>query len=151
MEVNLIILPKKNSDINLGMKRQIRQLFEKLFNDVNDSSFLINIDDNVEIQYKISSKEKNMVFLKLSCDGTSVKAAKYLDFATNRLIQGEHRKTWNIVISYDEVSQLYCCKLMPLFGIFERRIRELVYITIIKIFGVDWYDNSSSRNSAIRW
>ena len=53
MEVNLIILPKKNSDINLGMKRQIRQLFEKLFNDVNDSSFLINIDDNVEIQYKI--------------------------------------------------------------------------------------------------
>lgn len=51
MEVNLIILPKKNSDINLGMKRQIRQLFEKLFNDVNDSSFLINIDDNVEIQY----------------------------------------------------------------------------------------------------
>ena len=50
MEVNLIILPKKNSDINLGMKRQIRQLFEKLFNDVNDSSFLINIDDNVEIQ-----------------------------------------------------------------------------------------------------
>lgn len=145
MEVNLIILPKKNSDINLGMKRQIRQLFEKLFNDVNDSSFLINIDDNVEIQYKISSKEKNMVFLKLSCDGTSVKAAKYLDFATNRLIQGEHRKTWNIVISYDEVSQLYCCKLMPLFGIFERRIRELVYITIIKIFGVDWYDNSFSQ------
>ena len=62
MEVNLIILPKKNSDINLGMKRQIRQLFEKLFNDVNDSSFLINIDDNVEIQYKISSKEKNIVF-----------------------------------------------------------------------------------------
>lgn len=146
MEVNLIILPKKNSDINLGMKRQIRQLFEKLFNDVNDSSFLINIDDNVEIQYKISSKEKNMVFLKLSCDGTSVKAAKYLDFATNRLIQGEHRKTWNIVISYDEVSQLYCCKLMPLFGIFERRIRELVYITIIKIFGVDWYDNSFSQS-----
>ena len=43
MEVNLIILPKKNSDINLGMKRQIRQLFEKLFNDVNDSSFLINM------------------------------------------------------------------------------------------------------------
>lgn len=106
MEVNLIILPKKNSDINLGMKRQIRQLFEKLFNDVNDSSFLINIDDNVEIQYKISSKEKNMVFLKLSCDGTSVKAAKYLDCATNRLIQGEHRKTWNIVISYEVYSYL---------------------------------------------
>lgn len=78
----------------------------------------------------------------MSCNATPARAAKYLDSVTNRLIQGEHRKTWNIVISYDEVSQLYCCKLMPLFGIFERRIRELVYITIIKIFGVEWYDNS---------
>ena len=87
-----------------------------------------------------------MVFLKLSCNATPARAAKYLDSVTNRLIQGEHRKTWNIVISYDEVSQLYCCKLMPLFGIFERRIRELVYITIIKIFGVGWYDNSFSKS-----
>lgn len=82
----------------------------------------------------------------MSCNATPARAAKYLDSVTNRLIQGEHRKTWNIVISYDEVSQLYCCKLMPLFGIFERRIRELVYITIIKIFGVEWYDNSFSKS-----
>ena len=142
----MIILPKNNSDINLGMKKQIKQLFENLFNNVNDSSFEINLDNNVKIEYKISSKEKNMVFLKLSCNATPARAAKYLDSVTNRLIQGEHRKTWNIVISYDEVSQLYCCKLMPLFGIFERRIRELVYITIIKIFGVEWYDNSFSKS-----
>ena len=63
MEVNMIILPKNNSDINLGMKKQIKQLFENLFNNVNDSSFEINLDNNVKIEYKISSKEKNMVFL----------------------------------------------------------------------------------------
>lgn len=142
----MIILPKNNSDINLGMKKQIKQLFEKLFINVNDSSFEISLDNNGKTEYKISSKEKNMIFLKLSCNETPAKAAKYLDSVTNRLIQGEHRKTWNIVISYDEVSQLYCCKLMPLFGIFERRIRELVYITIIKIFGVEWYDNSFSKS-----
>jgi len=28
MEVNMIILPKNNSDINLEMKKQIKQLFE---------------------------------------------------------------------------------------------------------------------------
>ena len=32
--------------------------FWKLFNDVNDSSFLINIDDNVEIQYKIPQRKE---------------------------------------------------------------------------------------------
>lgn len=58
MEVNMIILPKNNSDINLGMKKQIKQLFENLFNNVNDSSFEINLDNNVKIEYKISSKEK---------------------------------------------------------------------------------------------
>lgn len=142
----MIILPKNNSDINVGMKKQIKQLFEKLFYNVKDSSFEINLDNNGEVEYKISSKEKNMVFLKLSCNETPAKAAKYLDDVINRLIQGEHRKNWNIVISYDEVSQLYCCKLMPLFGIFERRMRELVYITIIKIFGVEWYDNSFSKS-----
>lgn len=75
-----------------------------------------------------------------------LKQQNILILQLNRLIQGEHRKIWNIVISYDEVSQLYCCKLMPIFGIFERRIRELVYITIIKIFGIEWYDNSFSQS-----
>lgn len=87
MEVNMIILPKNNSDINLGMKKQIKQLFENLFNNVNDSSFEINLDNNVKIEYKISSKEKNMVFLKLSCNATPARAAKYLDnLVSNRII-----------------------------------------------------------------
>ena len=54
MEVNMIILPKNNSDINLGMKKQIKQLFENLFNNVNDSSFEINLDNN----YKWANIEK---------------------------------------------------------------------------------------------
>lgn len=61
------------------------------------------IGRNHRWNYVLSSKEKNMAFLKLSCDETPVKAARYLDCATNKLIQGEHRKTWNIVISYDEI------------------------------------------------
>lgn len=63
MEVNMIILPKNNGDINLGMKKQIKQFFENLFNNVNDSSFEINLDNNVKIEYKISSKEKIWSFL----------------------------------------------------------------------------------------
>lgn len=147
MEVDLIVLPKNNSNINLGMKKQITDLFESMFDDVSDNTFSVQIDDkSILVEYLISSKDKNMLFLKLNCGATPVEAAKCLDFATNKLIQGEHRKNWNIVISYDEVSQLYCCKLMPLFGEFERRTRELVYITIIKIFGIEWFDNSFSKS-----
>ena len=35
---------------------------------------------------------------------------------------------------------------MPLFGVFERRTRELVYTTIIKIFGIQWFEKSFSEN-----
>ncbi len=147
MEVNLIILPKNNNDIHLGIKEQIVNLFKTMFNDVSDNTFSVQNDEkSVLINYLISAEERNMLFLKLSCDLTPVKSAKCLDYTTNKLIKGEHRKKWNIVISYDEVSQLYCCKLMPFFGEFERRTRELVYITIIKIFGVEWFDNSFSKS-----
>ena len=36
MEVNLIILPKNNSDINIGMKKQITDLFKSMFDDVSE-------------------------------------------------------------------------------------------------------------------
>ena len=46
-----------------AMKKQIKQLFENLINNVNDSSFEINLDNNVKIEYKISLKEKIWSFL----------------------------------------------------------------------------------------
>ena len=149
MEVDIIILPKEGSKqkLQLGMKHTIRNVFKKIYSDVKDESFQFDLDgEYVEIKYQLSSKNANMLFTKFECKYTPVKSAKVLDCCINKLIRGEHRKDWNIVITYDEVSQLYCCKLMPLFGIFERRTRELVYITIIKIFGVDWYEKSFSES-----
>lgn len=149
MEVDVIILPKEGSKykLQLGMKQTIRNVFKKIYSDVKDESFQFDLDgEYVEIKYQLSSKNANMLFAKFECKYTPVKSAKVLDCCINKLIRGEHRKDWNIVITYDEVSQLYCCKLMPLFGTFERRTRELVYITIIKIFGVDWYEKSFSES-----
>lgn len=149
MEVDLIILPKESDPqvIKLGMQRQIKSIFNKLYNKVDDNCIMFEINGEVvEITYQFSAKTTNMLFVKFTCNYTPMKAAKIIDAAVNLLVRGEHRKSWNIVISYDEVSQLYCCKLMPLFGKFERRTRELVYLTIIKMFGVEWYEKSFSQN-----
>ena len=149
MDVDLIILPKggETKSLHLGIKHQIETVFTKLYEDVEDDKIHFDLlGEKVSISYKLSSKTANMLFVKFTSDYTPAKSAKVMDVVVNRLIQGEHRKLWNIVISYDEVSQLYCCKLMPLFGRFERRTRELVYLTIIKIFGVEWYEKSFSQN-----
>lgn len=149
MEIDLILLPKAQHEetLHLGIKKQIHRIFESIYNDVTDSSFSLELNGIEEIvSYRISAKTENTLFVKFICDNTPAKSAKILDEVVNKLIRGEHRKKWNIVISYDEVSQLYCCKLMPLFGKFERKTRELVYITIIKIFGVDWYEKSFEKS-----
>lgn len=152
MEVDLIILSKEinNKKGNITLRKQIEHLFEELYIEVSDETFCVEIDrQKIKINYKISAKETNMLFVKVFCEETPAKSAKTLDVVVNKLLKGEHRNQWNIIISYDEVSQYYCCKLMPLFGIFERRTRELVYLTIVKIFGVKWYDNSFTENLKI--
>lgn len=140
MELDIIILPKSGneSQTQLELKQKLVRVLEKIYDDVQKEILQITINsEKVNVNYRISTKSDNMLFVKLWCKYTPAKEAEILDNAVNRLIRGEHRKDWNIVITYDEVSQLYCCKLMPLFGVFERRTRELVYTTIIKIFGIN--------------
>lgn len=149
MELDIIILPKGGNEDQgqAEFKKKVVNVFERIYDNVQKSSFQLTINcKKVDVMYRISSKSDNMLFVKFWCEYTPVKEAEILDNAVNRLIRGEHRKDWNIVITYDEVSQLYCCKLMPLFGVFERRARELVYTTIIKIFGIQWYEKSFSEN-----
>lgn len=149
MELDIIILPKSSneSQTQLELKQKLVKVLEKIYDDVQKEILQITINsEKVNVYYRISAKNNNMLFVKLWCKYTPAKEAEILDNTVNRLIRGEHRKDWNIVITYDEVSQLYCCKLMPLFGVFERRTRELVYTTIIKIFGIQWFEKSFSEN-----
>ena len=149
MELDIIILPKSSneSQTQLELKQKLVKVLEKIYDDVQKEILQITINsEKVNVNYRISAKNNNMLFVKLWCKYTPTKEAEILDNTVNRLIRGEHRKDWNIVITYDEVSQLYCCKLMPLFGVFERRTRELVYTTIIKIFGIQWFEKSFSEN-----
>lgn len=149
MELDIIILPKRGNEVQtqLELRQKLIAIFKKIYEDVQKNILQVDINgEKVDVNYKISTKSDNMLFVKLWCKYTLVKEAEILDNAVNRLIRGEHRKDWNIVITYDEVSQLYCCKLMPLFGIFERRTRELVYTTIIKILGIQWFEKSFSEN-----
>jgi len=149
MELDIIILPKSGNEskTQLEMKQKLVEVLEEIYDGVQKKILQITVNsEKVNVNYRISAKNDNMLFVKLWCDYTPAKEAEILDNAVNRLIRGEHRKDWNIVITYDEVSQLYCCKLMPLLGVFERRTREVVYTTIIKIFGIQWFEKSFSEN-----
>lgn len=104
MEVDVIILLKDGSkqELQLGVKQAIKNVFKKLYVDVQDEVFKFDLDgEDVEVQYHLSSKNDTMVFVKFECEYTPAKSAKVLDCCINKLIQGEHRKDWNIVITYE--------------------------------------------------
>lgn len=148
MEVNMIIL-YKNSDnsYKIGLKKDIKNMINRLFYEVTEDIILWRQKDSInEIKYLISSSDGKMICLKLQCTEPEMKAASILDDVVNIIIKGKHRNKYNIIMTYDEVSLLYCSKLMPYFGAFERRLRELVYLTIVKSFGISWYEKSFNEH-----
>lgn len=80
--------------------------------------------------------------MKITCPYSEMKAADILDKIKLSMQRGKHKANLNVILIYDEVSQTYCCKLMKYFGIFERRLRQLMYLTLIKAFGIEWYERS---------
>lgn len=145
MEANLIILSKhtKKNTLDVGFKGRVKQSFGELYDEVTDTDLKVTPNkQTLVIRYKLSSKKSNMLFLKLSCDASDSKSAEAISYVISTFQKGPHRKDWNIVVTYDEASQYYCCKLMDGFGKFERKTRELVYTTLIKLFGVEWYSKS---------
>lgn len=145
MEANLIILPKhtEKNTLDMGFKNRVKKTFEELYENVTDDEITVcPRKQSFVIQYRLSSKKSNMLFLKLSCKESDSKSAEALSYVIGSFQKGQHRKDWNIVVTFDEASQYYCCKLMDGFGKFERKTRELVYTTLIKLFGVEWYSKS---------
>ncbi|MGN0482322.1 MAG: hypothetical protein ACI4HI_02100 [Lachnospiraceae bacterium] len=145
MEANLIILLKhvENNSSDMELKDSVKKTFGELYENVSDDEIIVcPRKKSFTIKYKLSSKKSNMLFLKLSCNESASKSAEALSYVIGSFQKGQHRKDWNIVVTYDEASQYYCCKLMDGFGKFERKTRELVYTTLIKMFGVEWYSKS---------
>lgn len=143
MEVDLIFLPKDDQTIKSKVKQDFRNMLQLLFSNVSEDDFTVNIDgiDRV-IKYDHSLRSDKILFIKLSADYSEMESAKCLTKAVNSICKGAHRKEYHIIISYDEASCVYCNKLMPLFGEFERRLREFLYITFVKAFKNDWYNET---------
>lgn len=140
LEDNYILIRKTDSDLVLGLKEEVVKIFSEIFVDCRDNK--VFFDDGNYLDYKLSNKDKNLLYLKVTSSLSEMRAAALLDKFCCSFSKGEHRKNYHIVIDYSQSSFTYCCKLMPYFGEFERRIRELVYLTIIKALGEEWFEKS---------
>jgi len=80
--------------------------------------------------------------MTLAYNDKPLKASKVITEVNNRLLKSEGRKDFYIVTTWDEVSKYLCNKAFPILSEFERKVRKLVYLILLKLFGPEWFDKT---------
>ena len=86
MELDIIILPKSGNEskTQLEMKQKLVEVLEEIYDGVQKKILQITVNsEKVNVNYRISAKNDNMLFVKLWCDYTPAKEAEILDNAQN--------------------------------------------------------------------
>ncbi len=99
------------------------------------------LSNNDKIKYKtIHLNDSGAVRIKVNTlsDSNIEKEAETLESIKNKIIKGEHRKDYKINVCYDGAAEYYCSKLMMPLAIFERKLRQLIYLILISLYGIEW-------------
>lgn len=144
MEVSFLIF--KKDDTKTISDFEVKRLLSVLSNTIDEESFSFFYEDvEYRLNYLISKDGNKRRLLKIIIESTEFRGAIILDAIRNMLIQGEHRSKYYITILYDDASSCFCKKGMPYIGAFERRLRELIYLILIKTYGIEWTDKTLSE------
>lgn len=148
MNMNYIFLLKNKMKKGFEDKEIEREILKKLFINVTEDKFDLDNGRNKEIRINYSTyydKKCNIAKLKISFGAETSKDAKVLNEINNLICKNKLRQDYSIIVTYDGVSSYFCKKAYPLLGEFERRLRELIYIILVNTFGIEWYNQTVSK------
>lgn len=92
--------------------------------------------DGKRVEYKIEHKKKSdRYYLNLSTDMRLNKAIEELQKFDDAITKSDYNKYVNPIRVYDGISETLCKKLYPKYGIFERKLRQLILLVLTKAFG----------------
>lgn len=144
MNINYIFLLKEIDNESLNDVEVHYNIFNNIFKEVNKSYFSVEYNEEEHrINYRTYyENESNSFKLSISTNGDNDREAELLDYADKLIRKSQIRKDYNIIITYDGVSEYYANKIYRLLNKFERKLRELIYNILIKTFGTQWYDKT---------
>lgn len=151
MKLDYIFLFRNGKYETKNKRNACKELLEKIFYKVNKHSF--NVDFN-EKEYCINyhayrDVEEKYFKICLYLDKSNIDTAKVLNYVDSKLRKSEQRKNYIVIVAYDGVSKFYADKLYPFLSEFERKIREFVYLTLVKSFGSKWYKRTISNSKEL--
>ncbi|MBQ3523282.1 MAG: hypothetical protein IJA43_02375 [Clostridia bacterium] len=151
MEIQYIFISKSKSNIEANNTDELlKKTFNDVFDNVTKNTFQISISGLTQtISFKRSPTNEGVTYLTLNYEGSPYLSAKTLSIVNDRLQKGEHRKNFHIILSYDGPSEYYCDMLASRFGKFERLMRSFIYISLTKSLGIEWFENSFTKEMKV--
>ena len=147
MEISLLLFLKKdipNANLKTRTKNMLKTVFGDSFSNdelILDSSLWNENKGVVILGCAVSSRSSNSSII-LSVDDYKKNSILAIEYATQKIIKGEHRKDFYITKSYDEISQHLAKPLYEQLTLFERKLRRLIYEIVIKSFGGKWFEQT---------
>lgn len=112
-----------------GVKKDdLKIIKEKFSNNDKIKYTIMYLNDSGAVRIKVNTIS----------DSNIEKEAETLESIKNKIIKGEHRKDYKINVCYDGAAEYYCSKLMMPLAIFERKLRQLIYLILISLYGIEW-------------
>lgn len=154
MRIQYILLPKKSSKSDLDSKK-IKKILNHCFNNVTNNSFSVKPNRseyvvNYQISYSsYSTAESSSKFYCVEFKyehSRKDRTAEVLNYASRLLTSCDEASWYHLIILVDEVSEYYCNKSFPKFQKFERLLRQLIFIIVVKAFGSLWVEKTISEN-----
>ena len=137
MLLDIIIMPKKGEKIKTNDLMIIEGILEGNKEKINYEK--LTSDNNI-LRIRRNSKTKM---------GTNTKKeAEIFDDIKNSIIKGKHRSDYKINICYDGAAEYYCSKLMIPLAVFERKLRQFLYLIFISSYGREWVNKVIPKEKA---
>lgn len=125
--------------------KKFKNCFSKIIKFEKQELYLEGIKFNYIIQK--SEAGKGIRLKVVSAEGRSTKKeADKISNLKNAMIKGAHRSEYHIVLIFDGPSEYYCNKLMRMMSVFERKLRQFIYLNVLNVYGKDWVKETVSKD-----
>ena len=121
---------------------EVRELLKNKISFISDGIFSYK---NESYSYGLRKSKNNLnVFLSIMPvkETNTDEEAELLNSLKNDIIKGKHRGEYYIVVVYDGSSEYYCYELSKKIASVERKLRQLIYLTVLAVYGKDWVKNT---------
>ena len=121
---------------------EVRELLKNKISFISDGIFSYK---NESYSYGLRKSKDNLnVFLSIMPvkETNTDEEAEFLNSLKNDIIKGKHRGEYYIVVVYDGSSEYYCYELSKKIASVERKLRQLIYLTVLAVYGKDWVKNT---------